>query len=134
MKGHSCSATSVRSRLSLLFLVLGISFLFSTTALAFTASLNVQGMPKKLPDGSQPANVPIANFRWLIEEDTTHAVTPGVSDPNSLAFSLHKAHAPVVASGDQANAAPLETSIAGSSPWKDGHTEFPHSKYTIDRL
>jgi large repetitive protein len=127
MKGNLCSATYVRSRLSLLFLVLGISLLFSTTALAFTVSLNVQGMPKKLPDGSQPANVPIANFRWLIEEDTTHPVTPGVSDPNSLAFSLHKAHAPVVASGDQTNAANITLA--------DGKRYFasilPTSGYTI---
>ena len=47
MKGNCCSATSVRSRLSLLLLVLGIGLIFSTTALGFTVNLDVQGMPKK---------------------------------------------------------------------------------------
>jgi FtsP/CotA-like multicopper oxidase with cupredoxin domain len=82
-----------------------MGLLFSSTALGFTVNLNVQGMPKKLADGTQPANVAIGNYRWLIEEDTTHPVTPGVSDPNSLAFSFHKSHAPVVVKGDQTNAA-----------------------------
>lgn len=42
-------------------------------------------------------------FRWLVEEDTTNYVDP-VNDPqaartNSLGVSIHKSHAPVVASG-----------------------------------
>ena len=127
MKGNSCSATSVRSRLSLLFLVFGMVLLFSSTALAFTVSLTAQGMPKKPAGAPQPPNVAIANFRWLIEEDTTHAVTPGTSDPNSLAFSFHKAHAPVVKSGDQTNAANITL--------PDGKRYFasilPTSGYTI---
>ena len=75
MKGNSCSATTVRSRISLLFLVLGMVILFSSTALAFTVSLNVQGKPK-VGNGTSA----IGNYRWLIEEDTTHPVTLNTPD------------------------------------------------------
>jgi hypothetical protein len=122
MKGNSCSATSVRSRISLLFLVLGMVILFSSTALAFTVSLNVQGKPK-VGNGTSA----IGNYRWLIEEDTTHPVTLNTTDRTSLSFSLYKGHAPVVASGTQANA----TNI--SLP--DGKRYFvsvvPDSGYTL---
>ena len=81
MKGNSCSATTVRSRLSLLFLVLGMVLLFSSTALALTVSLNVQGKPK-VGNGTSA----IGNYRWLIEEDTTNQPprplnTPGIGTP-----------------------------------------------------
>ncbi len=105
MKWDNGRTKSMWMKMFLILVGLFMGAFFTSTALGFTVSLNVQGMPKKLPDGSQPANVPIANFRWLIEEDNTHAVTPGTSDPNSLAFSFHKSHAPVVVKGDQANAA-----------------------------
>ncbi len=87
-----------------LFLAAVVGVVFTGAAFGFTVSLTVEGKPK-LVGGVQGPNVGIPNYRWLIEEDTTHPVTPGVSDPNSLAFSFHKAHAPVVASGDQTNAA-----------------------------
>ena len=31
-----------------------------------------------------PAGTPLTQFRWLLEEDNTHPVTPGVADPESL--------------------------------------------------
>ena len=64
MKGNQFSQSSVRSRISLSLLVLGVAILSSTTALGFTLSLDVQGKPKKLSNGTQPANVAIPNFRF----------------------------------------------------------------------
>jgi large repetitive protein len=124
MKGNSCSATSVRSKLSLLFLVLGIGFLFSTTALGFSVSLNVQGKPK-VGNGTSA----IGNFRWLIEEDTTNQPPRPFTSGNrdTLSFNFYKSHAPVIASGNQTTAANI------SLP--DGKRYFvsivPDTDYTI---
>ena len=89
MMRHAHSANS--KPFLALILLLGLGLIVGQSAFGFTVSLTVQGKPKQVANGTQPANVPIGNFRWLIEEDTTHPVTPGVSDPNSLAFSFHKA-------------------------------------------
>lgn len=52
---------------------------------------------------------PIAGgFKWLLEQDNTHAPEPGVHKPvdpfdvskNTLSISIHRSHAPVVASGE----------------------------------
>jgi len=51
---------------------------------AFT--LNVQD-----PEGN-----PVAGFRWLLEEDNAHPVTPGAEVADSLSMSIHKSYAPVV--------------------------------------
>ncbi len=59
---------------------------------------------------------PVSGFKWLLEEDNTHAVVPGEHRPvsaddvtqNSLALSIHKSHAPVKASGEStANSAEI---------------------------
>jgi len=42
---------------------------------------------------------PVSGFRWLVEEDTTHLVTPGAEVSDSLAVSIHKSYAPVIAKG-----------------------------------
>ncbi len=53
------------------------------------------GLNLSVEDGNgNPIGVP---YRWLVEEDTTHPVTPGVPDNNSLGVSIHKSYAPVVA-------------------------------------
>jgi hypothetical protein len=50
--------------------------------------------------------VPVAGFKWLLEQDNTHPPEPGVHKPvdadinnNTLAVSIHRSHAPVVAAG-----------------------------------
>jgi len=52
----------------------------------------------------------VTEYRWTIEEDTTHPVPfplpslpslPGATEINSLSLSIHKSNAPVHASGDQ---------------------------------
>ena len=117
-----CNVCAVKD--TLLFLVLGMVILFSSTALAFTVSLNVQGMPKV----AKPERRPIGNYRWLIEEDTTNQPPrPFTRDRDTLAFSFYKSHAPVFAAGNQANAANI------SLP--DGKRYFvsivPDAGYTI---
>jgi hypothetical protein len=43
----------------------------------------------------------VSQYYWLVEEDATYDVTPGVSDPDSLAVNMHKSYMPPVASGDE---------------------------------
>lgn len=48
-----------------------------------------------------PQGNPVSGFRWLVERDTTHPVTPGALVADSLSVSIHSSHAPVVARGDE---------------------------------
>ena len=57
--------------------------------------------------GRDPLNpalppVPIAEYRWTLEEDRTYDVQPGIADPNTVSVSFHSSYMPVVGSGDQA--------------------------------
>lgn len=70
--------------LSALFLLV----LLTSSAWAF--SLNVVGS-----DGQA-----VTGYRWLVEEDGTHASTPGVSEPEPLAINFHTSYMTPVASGD----------------------------------
>ena len=63
------------------------------------------GLTLSVEDGNG-APLPVS-YRWLLEEDTTHPVTPGVPDNNSLGVSIHKSYAPVVAHGTSADLSPL---------------------------
>ncbi|MBW2624373.1 MAG: hypothetical protein JRD68_15800, partial [Deltaproteobacteria bacterium] len=44
--------------------------------------------------------VAVSGFRYLVEEDTTHNIIPGVRTGNTLSVLFHGSHAPVVASGN----------------------------------
>ncbi|MHC4387065.1 MAG: SdrD B-like domain-containing protein, partial [Planctomycetota bacterium] len=46
-----------------------------------------------------PNGDPVAGFRWLVEEDTTHPVTPGAQVADSLSMGIHKSYAPVAKKG-----------------------------------
>ncbi|MHC4616857.1 MAG: multicopper oxidase domain-containing protein [Planctomycetota bacterium] len=50
-------------------------------------------------DVEDPQGAPVSGFRWLLEEDTTHPVTPGAPVADSLAVSIHRSYAPLVAKG-----------------------------------
>ena len=50
---------------------------------------------------SQGAALPVG-FRWLVEEDATFQVTPGVLDPAPLAVRFHRSYMPVVSKGRSA--------------------------------
>ena len=66
---------------------------------ARAVNLTVVGINK---DGS---STPLNSYRWLVEEDKTYHVVPGVSDPKTLAVSFHRSYMPVVSKGDES--APL---------------------------
>jgi large repetitive protein len=83
-----------------------------------------------------PTGAPVHGFRLLVEEDTTHDPAPGdhklvvPGDPaqNTLAISLHRSHAPVIASGESAgNTAAVETLA-------DGVTPLPPGRYVVSVL
>jgi hypothetical protein len=78
---------------------------------------------------------PITNgFRWLLEEDNSYPVTPGVPSPNAawnavpgnpsytLSVNIHKSHAPVVCTGDTAPGNP-----AANPPRAPGWAGAPSS-------
>ena len=87
-------------------LILLITFFFTlcyTNAQAFT--LDVQGVG---PDGTMTS---VTSFRWLVEEDATFHVTPGIPQANTLAVRFHTSYMPVVASGDETTPLPDETDL-----------------------
>jgi large repetitive protein len=83
-----------------------------------------------------PAGQPVSGFRWLLEEDTTHDPQPGVHQPvvpgdpasNTLAISLHRSHAPVIAKGESAG------STANVTTLSDGATPLPAGRYVVSVL
>lgn len=81
-----------------IFLILPLLLLLAGTASA--ANLRVLGVQK---DGTIDR---LTEYRWLIEEDTTYNVIPGVQDANTLAVRFHASYMPVVAEGDNKTALP----------------------------
>lgn len=78
-------------RFNLIYLKITVSFLifliFVSNVFAFT--LTVQDK-----NGN-----PVSGFRWLLEEDTTHWVNPGVPVNNSIGVNIHNSYNPVVDKG-----------------------------------
>ena len=48
------------------------------------------------------ANSPVTAYRWLLEEDNTNPGVPGTAKVDTVSLVIHKSHAPVAATGDQA--------------------------------
>ncbi len=48
------------------------------------------------------AGSPVANIRWLLEENNTAPGLPGQPTNNTISMVIHKSHAPVVATGSSA--------------------------------
>ncbi len=71
-----------------------VVFLLFFTGSAFGARLQVITVEK---DGTQGV---LSDYRWLIEQDDTYHVNPGVIDPSTLAVGFHSSYMPVVAQGD----------------------------------
>lgn len=105
--------SKLSSKLSKALLVGGSLFLgvtlFQADAQAADITLTVVE-----PDGVTPVT---GGFRWLVEEDTTHPVTPGVRDLTSLSFSFHKSHAPVIQSGETTGNATTITGLPDGTPF-----------------
>lgn len=84
-------------------LVLVVMFSFVLTGNALALDLSVIGQNK---DGT---TTQLNEFRWLIEEDQTYHVTPGVPESKILAVGFHRSYMPVVAKGDETT---LPTNLA----------------------
>jgi len=89
-----------------------------------------------IPDGAvaftlqvvDESGSPVNGFRYLVEEDTTHPVTPGQFDPNMLSMGIHRSYAPVVKTGTSS------TSVAtvNITPTKRYYVSvLPNSGYTL---
>lgn len=59
---------------------------------------------------------PVTGFRWLVEEDNTLQTPPGVPSNPSIATTLHKSHAPVVAAGEE-NTASANVTVDAGKPY-----------------
>ena len=105
-------------------LLLGLATLLAGLLWAISAqaelTVNVQA-----PDGS-----PVAGFRWLLEEDTTHPVTPGALVSNSLSLDIHKSYAPVVSKGHSTGS----TVVLGTITTRSVLSILPDADYTIGGL
>lgn len=77
------------------FLVLTFLFSFVLTGNALGLDLTVVG------ENNDGTSTQLTEFRWLIEEDQTYHVTPGVPDPKTLAVGFHQSYMPITAKGDE---------------------------------
>jgi parallel beta-helix repeat protein len=59
---------------------------------------------------------PVSGFRWLVEEDTTLAVTPGALVSDSIAVNIHSSYAPVVEKGYEAGST-ATVSVPDTTPY-----------------
>lgn len=76
------------------FCLLVMIFLF--TAISYSKAQIPATLTINVVDGN---GNPVSGFRWLLEEDTTHPVTPEAQVSDSLAVSIHKSYAPPVDAG-----------------------------------
>jgi large repetitive protein len=74
--------------------VMIFAFLTATAGIGAATSLTVFGVDKA---GTE---TPLAQYRWVLEEDVTYRIDPGVPTPDILAVGFHKSYMPVVAQGD----------------------------------
>jgi len=89
------------SLLRFIFPVLLLVFSLPFAIISQGASLRALGVQKS---GSISR---LAEYRWVIEEDLTYNVVPGVQVATPLALQFHRSYMPVVAQGD--NTTPLPT-------------------------
>lgn len=69
---------------------------------AYALDIRVKG-----PEGED-----VSGFRWLVEEDATYRVEPGVVDPETLAVKFNASYMPVIAQGH--GAASVSVALDGS--------------------
>jgi hypothetical protein len=66
--------------------------------LLLSGALTAQAHAFRITVEDQDGN-PVDGFRYIVQEDTTHWVVPGVQTMDILSLGIHHTHAPVVASG-----------------------------------
>jgi len=72
--------------------------------------------------------MPVSGYRWLVQEDTTYDIEPGVPDPNNLSVSFHTSYIPVVTKGHTDDSS---TSISVAADKRYYISVLPDSDYTI---
>jgi hypothetical protein len=82
------------------------TFLAATPGLVSAATLSVLGVDKAATPLVPPTTVALTTYRWVLEEDTTYRIEPGVPVPETLSVNFHKSYMPVVAQGDETMALP----------------------------
>ncbi|MDD3618505.1 MAG: hypothetical protein PHX57_03810, partial [Desulfobulbaceae bacterium] len=90
-------ASDVRPGYCLAAAVMILAFLMAAAGSAAATALNVFGVNK---DNSE---TPLTEYRWVLEEDVTFRIEPGVPTPDILAVDFHKSYMPVAAQGDNLN-------------------------------
>ena len=125
---HTCTHNSGRfgqscqTLLSLSFVIL-LLFFSTTFSIVQAAPLSIT---VNATDGT-----PVLNFRWLVEEDQTYPVVPGVTCYNGnyadcQALNFHRSYMPVVAEGHSS------TSMPDLDPSKRYYISvLPDANYTI---
>ncbi|GAB4336235.1 MAG: hypothetical protein Kow0089_06350 [Desulfobulbaceae bacterium] len=83
-------------------LLLGV---FLVTTLFSAASLLAAGLTV-VTVGKDGTLGTLSQYRWVIEEDLTYNVVPGVPDPTPLSVRFHTSYMPVVAQGDHTTPLP----------------------------
>lgn len=111
----AASGNGTRAGLAALTVAL-VAMLFLSPA-AWALTLNVVG-----PDGEA-----VTGYRWLLEEDDTYQISPGVPDPETLSVKFHSSYMPVAASGNQGQA----SNIPADSSKHYFLSVLPDSGYTI---
>ena len=82
---RTCQTTRFKRVLFLLFI--SVSLLWGAEVSALTLQV------------VDPSGHPVSGYRWLVEEDNTYHVEPGVQTADTLAVGVHKSYAPVVTKG-----------------------------------
>ncbi len=93
------------------------------------------------PTGPNGALEPVTGFRWLVEQDNSHPVTPGAQVSDSLSFDFHASHAPVATSntgqglqGESTGSSVLVTDVpvtGGNNQTRYFVSVLPFSGYTL---
>ena len=121
---------------ALVALILLFGIFTAQSAQAAQFNLNVVS-----PTGPNGALEPVTGFRWLVEVDNSHPVTPGNQVSDSLSFDFHASHAPVATAstgqglqGETTASSVLVTDV----PVTGGNTQtryfvsvLPYSGYTL---
>jgi hypothetical protein len=89
---------------------------------AYALTINVVG----------PANEPVTDYRWLVEEDATKASIPNVpADASNLALSFHTSYMPVVGAGDSIDPAKSPSGLVLDAAKRYYVSVLPRSGYQM---
>ena len=112
---------------------LGCSLLFASVLAVSTAQAQQVNINVVTPDPLNPSILlPVDGFRWLIEEDTTWDIKPGVPTGKNLSTGFHSSYSPLAAKGESAigNATPVISSDLDAAK-RYYISVTPHAGYTI---